>query len=192
MEWARLLAVVLSFFYLLVHRTFGLLGLARSDAIAKDAEILVLRHQVAALRRQVGRARFTWSDRALIALPAGRIPRQRWTAYLVTPKTGRPFGAAVGAGDGEPTSGAEISVGSDAVDRREDTLADLLDREVGDRAVARFVEQDRIFTLGDPHVVEADPHAAAGRLDEQQPVGQGLIGEEVPDGAWCDWSLSPG
>jgi putative transposase len=87
MESARLLAVVLSFVYRLVHRAFGALKLARRDAIAKDAEILVLRHQVAVLRRQVGRARFTWSDRALIALLAGLIPRQRWTAFLVTPKT---------------------------------------------------------------------------------------------------------
>jgi hypothetical protein len=87
MESARLLSVVLSFLYRLVHRTFGLLGLAGRDTFAKDAEILVLRHQVAVLRRQVGRARFTWSDRALIALLAGLIPRERWTAFLVTPKT---------------------------------------------------------------------------------------------------------
>jgi len=79
--------VVLSFLYRLVHRTFGLLGLARRDTIAKDAEILVSRHQVAVLRRQVSRARFTWSDRALIGLLAGLIPRQRWTAFVVTPKT---------------------------------------------------------------------------------------------------------
>ncbi|MHB1517031.1 MAG: helix-turn-helix domain-containing protein [Acidimicrobiales bacterium] len=87
MESARLLGAVLSFLYRLVHRTFGLLGLARKDAIAKDAEILVLRHQVAVLQRQVGRARFTWSDRALVVLLAGLIPRERWTAFLVTPKT---------------------------------------------------------------------------------------------------------
>ncbi|MDA8309426.1 MAG: hypothetical protein M0Z46_02225 [Actinomycetota bacterium] len=87
MESTRLLAVVLSFLYRLVHRTFGLLGFARRDAIAKNAEILVLRHQVAVLRRQVGRPRFTWSDRTLIALLAGLIPRERWTAFLVTPKT---------------------------------------------------------------------------------------------------------
>ena len=60
MESARLLAVLLSFLYRLVHRAFGALKLARRDTIAKDAEILVLHHQVAVLRRQVGRARFTW------------------------------------------------------------------------------------------------------------------------------------
>ena len=87
MESATLLTVVLSFFCRLVHRTFGLLGLARRDTFAKNAEILALRHQVAVLRRQVARARFTWSDRALIALLAGLIRRERWTAFLVTPKT---------------------------------------------------------------------------------------------------------
>jgi len=57
------------------------------DRFAKDAEILVLRHQLAVLRRQVTRPRFTWSDRALIALLAGLVPRERWSAFLVTPKT---------------------------------------------------------------------------------------------------------
>ena len=49
MESARLLAVVLFFLYRLVRHAFGALGLARRDAIAKDAEILVLRHQMAVL-----------------------------------------------------------------------------------------------------------------------------------------------
>ena len=84
---ARLFAVVLSFLYRLVHRAFGALSLAKSDSIAKDAEILVLRHQLAVLRRQVARPRFTWSDRAVIALLAGLVARERWTAFLVTPKT---------------------------------------------------------------------------------------------------------
>jgi len=41
MESARLLAVVLSFLYHLVHRAFGALKLAKCDAFGKDAEILV-------------------------------------------------------------------------------------------------------------------------------------------------------
>lgn len=58
------------------------------DAVAKDAEILVLRHQLAVLRRQVGRPRFTWwSDRAFVALLAQLVPKERWTPFLVTPKT---------------------------------------------------------------------------------------------------------
>jgi transposase InsO family protein len=57
------------------------------DAVAKDAEILVLRHQLAVLRRQVARPRFTWSDRAVVALLAGLVPRECWGSFLVTPKT---------------------------------------------------------------------------------------------------------
>ncbi len=57
------------------------------DAVAKDAEILVLRHQLAVLRRQVARPRFSWSDRALIATLTRLVPRERWAAFLVTPDT---------------------------------------------------------------------------------------------------------
>ncbi len=57
------------------------------DVAAKDAEILVLRHQLAVLRRQGTRPRLSWSDRALIATLAQLVPRERWAAFLVTPET---------------------------------------------------------------------------------------------------------
>ncbi len=79
--------MVLCFLYRLVHRAFGFARLLPMDDLAKDAEILVLRHQLAVLRRQVARPRLTWSDRAVIALLASLVPRQRWSAFLVTPKT---------------------------------------------------------------------------------------------------------
>jgi hypothetical protein len=69
--------VALSFLYGLLRRILGVVRAQRMDAAAKDAEVLVLRHQLAVLRRQVGRAHFRWSDRALIALLAGLIPRER-------------------------------------------------------------------------------------------------------------------
>ena len=54
-------------FYLLTIRLFGwLVLLARSDT-SKEVEILVLRHEIAVLRRQVTRPKPDWADRAVIA-----------------------------------------------------------------------------------------------------------------------------
>ena len=79
--------MALSFLYRLVRRVFEAVRVYRLDAMAKDAEILVLRHQLIVLRRQVVRPRFSWSDRAFIALLAGLVPRERWGSFLITPET---------------------------------------------------------------------------------------------------------
>ena len=79
--------MALSFLYQFLRRLLGLVRGHGTDALAKDAEILVLRHQLAVLRRQVSRPRFSWSDRALIALLASFVPRERWRSFLVTPQT---------------------------------------------------------------------------------------------------------
>src|SRR5277367_6781728 len=83
----RLVLVALSFLYLLVRRTLAIVRVHWSNNAAKDAEILVLRHQLAVLRRQVSRPRFSWSDRALIALLASLVARERWSTFIVTPST---------------------------------------------------------------------------------------------------------
>jgi hypothetical protein len=55
---------------------------------AKDAELLVLRHQNAVLRRHVGRMRYEPTDRAWFAALARLIPRGRWSeVFPVTPAT---------------------------------------------------------------------------------------------------------
>jgi putative transposase len=59
--------------------------LARSSA-AKDAEPLMLRHEVAMLRRQVARPRRDWADRALLAGLARLLPRPSWNRLFVRPE----------------------------------------------------------------------------------------------------------
>ena len=73
--------------YLFMVRVLGwLLLLARNDA-AKDAEILVGRHEVAVLRRQVARPKPDWADRAVIAALAGLLPGHLRLHRIVTPGT---------------------------------------------------------------------------------------------------------
>jgi putative transposase len=68
-------------------RSIQLLALlARGDA-AKDLEILVLRHQLTVLRRQVQRPRLEPTDRALLAAISRVLPSSHWSCFLVTPQT---------------------------------------------------------------------------------------------------------
>jgi hypothetical protein len=73
--------------YLLMIRVFDWLALlARSD-ISKDVEILVLRHEVAVLRRQIARPKPDWADRAMIAALTRLLPRHLRLHRIVTPAT---------------------------------------------------------------------------------------------------------
>jgi putative transposase len=109
------LIVGLRFVFLLAVRLPAWLRLSRRSASWKEAEILVLRHQIAVLQRQSAtRPRLSWADRALFAVLLSVIPRaghgrlrlivtpgtilgwhrdlvrRRWAAKSVRKKPGRP------------------------------------------------------------------------------------------------------
>jgi putative transposase len=80
--------VLMKIFYLLLRWLFGLALLAFRGDQAKDAELLVLRHENAVLRRHAGRVRYEPADRAWFAALARFIPRKRWAGvFPVTPVT---------------------------------------------------------------------------------------------------------
>jgi putative transposase len=72
-------------------RVVSVLGLSWREAWWKDAEILMLRHQLAVASRERPRvhSRLTWPDRAWLALLAGTLPADRLAAMqlIVTPAT---------------------------------------------------------------------------------------------------------
>ena len=53
----------------------------------KELEIVVLRHELAILRRGKGRPRATWTDRVFLTAASRLLPRRRWPSFMVTPKT---------------------------------------------------------------------------------------------------------
>jgi hypothetical protein len=79
--------VVWSFVYLALCRTFALILLCFRSAEAKEIEILVLRHELAVLRRQRPQPHLQPTDRALLAALSRVLPRARWSVYLVRPET---------------------------------------------------------------------------------------------------------
>jgi hypothetical protein len=70
--------VIFSVAYLLACCLLGCLMVLARREVSKDAELLVLRHQNAVLRRQIGRVRYQPGDRLWLAALSRLIPRRRW------------------------------------------------------------------------------------------------------------------
>lgn len=94
--------------YLILCRSIQLLALlARSDA-TKDLELLVLRHQLGVLRRQVPRPKLEPAGRALLAAISRVVPAARWSCFFVKPG---PYCA--GTGEWSPARGSTRIVDQD-------------------------------------------------------------------------------
>ena len=73
--------------YLIFRQVLGLILLLGRSSSTKDVELLVLRHEVAVLRRTNPRPRMDWADRAIFAGLSRRLPRRLRCHRLVTPNT---------------------------------------------------------------------------------------------------------
>jgi hypothetical protein len=80
-------AVLLRLLYLIFQQILGLVLLMGRTSSSKDVELLVLRHEVAVLRRTHPRPRMDWADRAVFAALIRRLPRALRRHRLVTPGT---------------------------------------------------------------------------------------------------------
>src|SRR3954465_12562189 len=80
-------AVSLQLLYLIFHKVLGLVVLMGRASSTKDVELLVLRHEVAVLRRINPRPSMDWADRAVFATMIRWLPRTLRGYRLITPDT---------------------------------------------------------------------------------------------------------
>ena len=80
--------MIISVVYLFVRTLLGCLMMLARHRVSKVADLLVLRHENAVLRRQVGRVRYEPGDRLWLAALSRLVPRRRWgEVFAVTPAT---------------------------------------------------------------------------------------------------------
>lgn len=78
--------MALRFVYLAFCATLRLFARRRDD-VEREAELLVLRHEISILRRGIARPRLRWSDRAFFSALARLLAPERRACLIVTPAT---------------------------------------------------------------------------------------------------------
>jgi putative transposase len=76
-----------SFCYVVLRRVLQLAALRFQSEEFKELEIVVLRHELAVLRRQVGRPKLRPADRVFLSAASRLLPRTSWRSFVVTPTT---------------------------------------------------------------------------------------------------------
>ena len=84
---AKLSTVIISVLYLLGRRVLALGLLRFRTERSKDLEIVVLKHQLAILRRQVVHPHLTDTDRIFLTAASRLLSRRRWSVFFVRPET---------------------------------------------------------------------------------------------------------
>ena len=79
--------VLLSLCYVVLGWMLQLVALRFRSSEFKDLEIVVLRHELAILRRRTRRPATTWTDRFFLASASRLLPRTRWRSFIITPAT---------------------------------------------------------------------------------------------------------
>lgn len=78
--------MLLSLVYFAMRCLLQTLVPSRRDDLEREAELLVLRHQLMVLSRGARRPPFLRRDRILLAAASRILPRDRWKAFVVTPR----------------------------------------------------------------------------------------------------------
>ena len=79
--------MILSLCYVVLRRVLQLAALRFQSNDFKDLEIVVLRHELAILRRRTRRPALTRTDRLFLNAASRVLPRGRWRSFVITPAT---------------------------------------------------------------------------------------------------------
>jgi GTP pyrophosphokinase len=152
---------------LVLLRVLALLVRSREDA--KDLEIVVLRHQLQVLRRQVGRTRFRWSDRLFLAAASRHLAREH---QVPLPPGGHPSQTDVWALARGADGLVSIATEGKVDETFGETVADIL-RDGSEGQHARLRHLCRVMGLAAPPATIRYPllHRAVSALIEAERFG---------------------